>query len=169
MASTLALVKEFDKVLYTSTELYDFDSQSNQARSELIDGMVEVMTTNNGIGLAAPQVGLSLRVFVMKDPDTNEITACFNPEVIEYAGEKVQDTEGCLSFPQLYLKVERSQTVYVRYQDINGELVTKQFDGIMARCFTHELEHLNGITFTKKVGSVSLSMAQKRRTKQQRK
>jgi peptide deformylase len=90
--------------------------------------------------------------------------AFFNPKIVSSYGSIKMD-EGCLSFPNLFLSVERAETVVVEYQDYNGNKKSATFSGLTARCFQHELDHLNGIVYTHKVKPVSLMMAMKKRKK----
>lgn len=160
------LVKENDPVLKTLCSSVSFHDMDQTARQVLVDKMTAAMIEKNGLGLAASQIGVAKRLFILNVENT--IVCCFNPEIVEQSGDTVVDYEGCLSFPDLWLKVDRSTSVVGRYLDIDGELVERKFEGVLARCFLHELDHVNGVVFVEKVGQVSLAMAQKRRTKQQR-
>jgi peptide deformylase len=119
------------------------------------------MEANRGMGLAAPQIGMPLRFFVMRTTDGRSI-ACFNPQIISVSSDTEKGDEGCLSFPDLWLKVRRPIKAEVRYFDQNGNLVNETFENLNARAFQHELDHLNGVVFTTKVSNLSLSMAKKR-------
>lgn len=116
--------------------------------------LLETMISYGGIGMAANQVGLPYRVFVMGSKDGAGF-ACFNPEILESSGEETYD-EGCISFPGLFLKVKRAKKIKVKYTDMNGVERTQEFDGLTARIFQHELDHLNGIHFTSKVSKTVL-------------
>lgn len=130
---------------------------------EVAEAMHLTRRHHNALGLAANQVGLSYRMFVM-GTDFAEFT-CINPEVIKASDEHVFVNEGCLSFPGLLLRVPRPAVITARYFDLNGKLVESEFRDRFARCFLHELDHLNGITFDKKVSRLSLGMARKKRSK----
>ncbi|MCQ2973567.1 MAG: peptide deformylase [Bacteroidales bacterium] len=129
---------------------------------ELIDNMFETMKKSDGVGLAAPQIGLSLRLFVvdaspMTDDENDTFTknfihACINPEIIEFFGEKVNYNEGCLSIPGLHEDVLRFDGVKVKYYDENFQLHEETLTGPTARVFQHEFDHLEGTLFTDKVG-----------------
>ena len=160
------LVKEDNPILKQVCEPVDFEATTKEERQALVDRMVATMNESNGIGLAAPQIGVAKRVFILLDESVP--ICCFNPEIVHTVGNNVVDYEGCLSFPKLWLKVERAEGVVGKYQDIDGNVVERQFDGITGRCFLHELDHVNGVPFVDRVGSVALAMAKKRRTKQQR-
>lgn len=108
--------------------------------------MVEVMTRARGIGLAAPQVRLLLRVFTMK-PMGRAPIALFNPEVVSTGGGYVTDREGCLSFPGQTRYIRRPAQVAVRYRTATGDERSEVFVGYDARCVQHEIDHLDGVTF----------------------
>ncbi len=112
-----------------------------------------LLSTNNGIGLAAPQVGVHLRVVLItlfKGPTDEEgkILALINPEITKYSAETVVMEEGCLSIPDYYHKIERPAKVEVQFMDIKGQTQTMALDGINAREVLHELDHLDGVLFT---------------------
>ena len=124
--------------------------------TELSCSLFETMKRFEGIGLAAPQIGLSKRIFIIDttplkidDPSVEIIRKVFiNPVIKEYSPEKTDFNEGCLSIPGIYETVERPERIKVSYQDINMELVEKELTGIEARIFQHEFDHLVGILFT---------------------
>ena len=112
---------------------------------KLLDDMVETMVDANGVGLAAPQVGILRRVVVV---DTGEgILELVNPTLIETDGEQV-GPEGCLSVPGKYGLVKRPYYAKVRAQDRNGEWFEAEGEELIGRCFCHELDHLDGIVYT---------------------
>ena len=123
----------------------DFDG----ALRQLVTDMFDTMYAAPGVGLAAPQVGVSKRLFVMdcsvgKDPEQR--IAIINPEILSVEGEQVGE-EGCLSFPDVFFNVKRDLRAVVRAQDVNGE--TFELDGLelTARCMLHETDHCDGIVF----------------------
>jgi peptide deformylase len=147
-----------------SVVLEDYkESLPNAHMSKLIKRLKQTMKMYGGIGLSANQCGLKDRVFVM-GTDQFQI-ACINPKVLEVTEEKIKDTEGCLSFPAMFMKVERPKSVYAEYTDENGEVQREWFEGLTARCFLHETDHMNGIKFTKYVGPLAIKMAQQKRDK----
>ena len=112
---------------------------------KLLDDMAETMDDANGVGLAAPQVGILRRVVVV---DTGEgILELVNPELIETDGEQ-EGAEGCLSVPGKYGLVKRPYTAKVRAQDRDGNWFEVEGEELIARCFCHELDHLDGIVYT---------------------
>lgn len=130
--------------------------------------MLMLMWSNGGIGLAAPQVGMAVRMFVM-GPQSGPNYVCINPEIIATSEEVETATEGCLSFPALWLNIKRPTWVHARYTTLSGETVEQRFDGLFARCYIHELEHLDGITFTKYSSVLGLKLARARQQKKLRK
>jgi peptide deformylase len=91
--------------------------------------------------------------------------AFFNPEITWSSEEKIKMEEGCLTYLDLFLNIERPISIMVRYQDFNGEKKTAQFAGLTARCFQHELDHMNGIVYTMHVKPLAMQMAVKKRSK----
>ncbi len=110
--------------------------------------MYKAMLHYDGIGLAAPQVGQAFRLMVMNTP--GEPTAYFNPEILKTSWRKIIIEEGCLSVPDVYGLVKRPTRVQVRYQTIEGELKQAWLDGLWARVYQHEVDHLNGVLFIDK-------------------
>ena len=111
----------------------------------LLDDMKETLLDAEGVGLAAPQVGVLRRLFLV---DTGEeILECINPEIVETSGEQV-GLEGCLSVPGKYGVVKRPNVVKIRAQDRNGEWFEAEGEELIARCFCHEYAHLNGQLYT---------------------
>jgi peptide deformylase len=110
----------------------------------LAEKMVDFMDKNDGVGLAAPQIGISKRLFVMK---INYVTYyCFNPEITYYSEEMIVGQEGCLSFPDELITVPRSKQIRGRYLNHRGECIDFELNGgLISVCFQHELDHLDGI------------------------
>lgn len=132
---------------------------------KLVIDLLDILYSESAVGLAANQVGLSYRMFVMYMPDTGLTRACFNPEVVSVSDATHRETEGCLSFPALWLPVKRPVRIEARYQDSTGKLVNETFENYAARCYLHETDHLNGIRFVDLVGPLTLSRAKGRRSK----
>lgn len=119
------------------------------ATSTLVKNMLATLKKQKGIGLAAPQVGLSVRLFVMDASELTDIgepTALINPEIIGTHGEAIYQ-EGCLSFPGVYFDVQRPRQAGVRYRDLDGKEHTIEDNGILARIILHEYDHLEGRLF----------------------
>jgi peptide deformylase len=126
--------------------------------------MVEFMLANNGIGLAANQIGLDAKVFVMGDSVENS-TMCINPTVLQYTSDTQDDVEGCLSFPNIFVKIKRPKEILARYWNENLEECTVKIEGYSAKCYLHEMDHLMGITFKDRVSNLRWDMAQKKARK----
>jgi peptide deformylase len=156
------LLKETDPILKQKAEPWDFVNHINAAVIER--EMIALMKSKNGIGLAANQIGLLRQVFVMRTQDGREF-GCFNPHILLGDNDLIEDREGCLSFPELWLKVKRHNKITAMYLDNTGKQCIIELEGIDARCFQHELDHLDGITFTEHVSSLKLQMARKKQRK----
>lgn len=116
----------------------------DQKLSDLLDDLRETLTQANGVGLAAPQVGILRRaVIVVPDPEKDEMVELVNPEILAQEGEE-DGLEGCLSIPGMWGYVKRPTWVKVRAQDRDGGWFEVEGDGLAARCYCHELEHLDG-------------------------
>jgi len=116
----------------------------------LIKDMAETMYADSGVGLAAPQVGVSKRIITI-DEDEEKLLVLLNPEIIKSEGEAVEE-EGCLSVPGVYSEVERSSKVTVKALNENGDPIEITKEGLTARALQHEIDHLNGILFIDKIG-----------------
>jgi peptide deformylase len=135
----------------------------NPSMTKLVRRLKMTMKLYSGLGLAANQCAIKERVFVI---GTDQFQmACINPKVIESSEEIVKDTEGCLSFPAFFLSIPRPKWVEVEFTDENGQRKQTRLDGLTARCFLHELEHLNGVKFTSHVGSVAMLQAKRKQEK----
>lgn len=128
---------------------------------QLKDEMTDFMLENGGIGLAANQIGLDAKVFVMGDSKANS-TICINPTVLQHTSNTTVDREGCLSFPGVILNVKRPKEILVQYHDHNLEVVTQKVSGYSARCYLHELDHVLGITFKDRVSPMKWERAMKK-------
>ena len=135
-------VKRFDKELH-----------------RLLDDMAETMRDAPGIGLAAPQVGISDRVIVVElledeeDPQSGKLYEFVNPEIVFASNEEVEGEEGCLSIPQIYGDVWRAQKVVIKGQDRHGKPQKVEATDWLARAFQHEIDHINGVLFIDRVES----------------
>ena len=139
------------------------DSLPNVNMFTLISRLKMTMKLYGGLGLSANQCGVFQRVFVI-GTDQFQI-ACINPKVVKFNTEPVKGNEGCLSFPGLFLNTPRCENVDVEYTDENGIVRKMTLEGITARCFLHELDHLNGIRFVDHVGPVALAQGRRKQTK----
>jgi peptide deformylase len=160
----MKLVDSNNSILHTKTEplsIVDICSLEKLAYD-----MLEFMEQNKAVGLAAPQIGLNHRLFVMNINKKPRIV--FNPEILKHSDKEQLYEEGCLSFPGLFMKVKRPKWVAVRYKTIIDEQVvnvTESLNDIDCQCFCHELDHLNGITFDKRVSRTKFKQAVKKRNK----
>jgi peptide deformylase len=140
------------------------DADLSEDFESVIADMFETMRSAGGVGLAAPQVGISKRFFVMDVPDEegkpNPLTLV-NPEIIRVEGEQVGD-EGCLSFPGLYQTVKRDMRVIVRAQDANGNEIELDVEDLAARCILHETDHCDGIVFLDRMTSLKRELAKRK-------
>lgn len=119
-------------------------SQIDEHVLSLIKDMFEVMYANDGVGLAAPQLGVPLRIIVVDD---GKPRAMINPQIVYRSEEKVVGEEGCLSVPEIFENVERSKEVIVKYKDENGIDQEEKFVDYSARIVQHEYDHLDGVLF----------------------
>ena len=146
--SILNLVYAPSKILEKKTEEVKFIDKSVKS---LVNNMFETMYKYNGVGLAAPQVNQSLQVFVMdcsnKDTEYNP-TVLINPKIIKQSNTYKEYEEGCLSFPDHFIKVSRPESLNVNFIDLDGNKKEKFFNGFEAVCVQHEIDHLLGTLFT---------------------
>lgn len=131
---------------------------------ELKEQMIDFMLDNNGIGLAANQIGLDAKVFVFGDSKENS-TICFNPTVLQYTKDTAVDIEGCLSFPDMYVKIKRPQEILARWYDENFQEQVVKIEGYSAKVYLHEFDHLMGITIKDRVSKLKWDMAVKKARK----
>ena len=143
----------------------DWNFLIDQNAEQLEKSMIDFMIDANGIGLAANQIGIVKRVFVMGSnniPGFPAPFAVFNPRIVEASTEMVTDQEGCLSYPGLFLTVKRPSWIVAEYQNAKGDTIEARFDGYLSKCFQHELDHLDGICFVDKVSQMKLNLAMKK-------
>jgi peptide deformylase len=131
--------------------------------TKLIKRMKMTMKLHNGLGLSANQCGVFERLFVIGSGDN--VWACINPEILATSDDIVKDKEGCLSFPGLSVTIDRPSWIQVQYFEETGKQVQKRFEGLTARCFQHELDHMNGIRMIDRVKPLALQMARDRQKK----
>ena len=135
----------------------------NQNMNILIKRLKMTMKQFAGLGLSANQCGVFERVFVIGSEHFQ--FACINPKIIDQSAEMIKDNEGCLSYPALYLKIERPSWIMASFYNENGEKVEMKMEGLTARCFQHELDHMNGVKFVEHAGPVSLRLARQKQEK----
>jgi peptide deformylase len=150
---------------YTDDMLKEFEIKD---REDLSKKMYNSMVKYGGIGLSANQVGLPFRMFVMgghPQIEDGKVRNCFNPLIKDMSEETINMKEGCLSFPFLFLMINRPKWVNVMYTDEKGETVEEYLHGMSARIFQHENEHMNGYIFTDLVSKMKLDRAKKAQSK----
>lgn len=135
----------------------------NPIMTKLVKRLKLTMKKFGGIGLSANQCGVQERMFVIGYNE--EVFTCINPRVIEASNEIVKEKEGCLSFPGMHLSIARPKWIVAEFLNENGDTVQIRFEGITARCFLHELDHMNGVRFVDHVGPVSLQLAKQKQQK----
>ena len=126
--------------------------------------MIKTMLDERGMGLAANQIGITKRFFAIghESFDTFKKHAIiWNPQIENFSEEKIFDVEGCLSFKDIFVKVERPRVIEVQYETTQGKTEFAKLDGMESKCFQHELDHLDGITFNKRVSKLRWDMAKK--------
>ena len=159
---TQSLIKENDPRLRMKSVPWDFSNQPEDPL-ELSRQLIDTCKAYGGLGLSAVQIGKMYRVFCIGLMDKFQI--CFNPEIVSLSLKSSKDVEGCLSFPGLALKVERPVECDVTFQMPDGSVQNQKFHGLTARCFLHELDHLDGVVFSDKVGDMTLMRAKDARRK----
>lgn len=144
----LKVVKYGDDILRQKLKPVDFE-KIKPALPQLLQDMEETCRTVRGVGLAANQIGLDLRLAVILVPESEKENAplkryvIINPEIVSLRGEKVEE-EGCLSMPGLWVEIKRATDVTLKYTDENGQEQTKRARGLLAKAFQHEVDHLDG-------------------------
>lgn len=137
------IVKEGDPVLAKKCRPVE---KFDEKLAQLLDDMTDTLKKAGGVGLAAPQVGILRRVFIMMLEEDGPVIEAINPEIVKTSG-KVRDTEGCLSVPNTWGMVTRPKTVVLRAYDRNGEQYEMKLKDLGARCACHENDHLDGHLF----------------------
>lgn len=131
-------------------------SKDHEGLQDLIENMFETMYEASGVGLAAPQIGKSIRLFIVDaspfeedEPELKDFQQVFiNPEILEEEGEEWDFNEGCLSIPHIREDVSRKPKIRIRYQDEHFDTYEEEFEGVAARIIQHEYDHIEGVLFT---------------------
>lgn len=160
----LDIVKKPNAILRQPTTTIDPENIANY--QTLIQDMFETLKKNGGVGLAAPQIGQDLSLFVISLEGQDYVF--INPVVIDASDEMSVQPEGCLSIPGIVLDVPRSKRIKAMYRDENGTQQVSDFDEWWARIFLHEFDHLQGIMIDDRVGPVTLMLAKKKAAKKAR-
>tara|TARA_B100000131_G_scaffold38340_1_gene34774 strand:- start:1656 stop:2099 length:444 start_codon:yes stop_codon:yes gene_type:complete len=141
------LLPSNDPLLHAKIEKCSY----NLDRSKLSYQLHENMFHYNGVGLSANQIGIKERAFVMiSNMELQETITCFNPKIIKESKKMVRLEEGCLSYPDVFLEVERPDYIIVKYEDEGKEVHKAKLEGFIARIFLHEYDHMEGIDFTQR-------------------
>ena len=135
---------------------------------EIKDKMLDIMLNNGGIGLSANQVGLDAQVFIM-GTSKEDASMCINPVVLQHTEDTTLDTEGCLSFPNYFVKVRRPKEILATWYDENLEQKKSKIEGYTTKVFLHEWDHLQGVTFKDRVSKMKWDMAKKKAIKLRKK
>ena len=123
----------------------------NLDRHHLSRVLIDNMIHHNGIGISANQIGIWERAFAMvRDLENNEVMVCFNPRIVKSYSEEVEMEEGCLSYPELFLKIKRPDKIVVKYEDEDKKTHKIKLQGLASRVFQHEYDHMEGIDFTQR-------------------
>jgi len=164
----MELLKSTDSLLRQKCQPFDFETGytlsdgTHLTAIELFEVLRDTMCANRGIGLSASQLGIMTCAFVIGNPsDPSSVISIFNPSIVDASDSVEVYEEGCLSFPGLFLKVKRPITIRVRYTNYSGSTDTIQFDGLTARGFQHEYDHMNGILFTNRANPYHIDLARR--------
>ena len=154
-----------ETLMQVSTEWKSEDAiQGYDDKEKFESDMIKLMLDEQGMGLAANQIGITKRFFAIGHDsfDTFQKHAIiWNPQVIKASEEKVIDVEGCLSFKDVFVKVKRPKVIEVQYETTQGKTEFAELNGMESKCFQHELDHLDRITFNKRVSKLRWQMANK--------
>ena len=142
----MKLLKEDDILLRRKAKRVD---KIDDTVRNIAANMIRTMEKNNGIGLAANQIGILKQIIVVLV--NNEPKVMINPEILGISQEYCVIEEGCLSFPQQFYNIERPEKVKVKYRCLSGRPMIESYEGLEARCILHEIDHIRGIVFTEKV------------------
>ena len=141
------LVKPEHQLFHHRIQSCSYNLDRHHLSRVLIDNMIH----HNGIGISANQIGIWERAFAMvKDIENNEVIVCFNPRIIKSYSKEVEMEEGCLSYPELFLKVKRPDKIIVKYEDEDKKTHKMKLEGLASRVFQHEYDHMEGIDFTQR-------------------
>ena len=160
---TLKILKHSDLILHTPCQTVDFNDPGFDIEQSLAD-MSVLMLKNNGLGLAANQVGLNKAFFIMRG--TEKSIAIFNPRIVALSDDMIDLDEGCLSYPGFFVNIRRHRHVRLRFENQFGETTTELYTGMTARVVQHEIRHLLGECPFKDVSRLKIDRALKKSSKQ---
>ena len=148
-------VKPDSPILKQKTDQFNFSTPPTDP-IQLAKDLYETLMNTKYIGLSAPQVGMPFRVFALR---TTPGIVCFNPRIVDTSSEELLLDEMCMTFAHLAVPVRRPKKIKVRYFEPNGNVKTETFDGMTARYFLHELDHLDGILYTERANKMHVERA----------
>lgn len=152
------MIDETNKLLREISPEFNFNNPPIDP-IQFAKDIAESLMNTSGVGLAANQVGLPHRCFVIR---SNPILVMYNPIIVDYSKKEVYMDEGCLSFPNLIIKIKRPEHIRMRFTLPNGEVKTEKYTGMTSRIIQHEYDHLNGIIYTDRATRYHREMAQKK-------
>lgn len=158
MSTKLNIVPPSHPAFSKKLDKFVFDGKTDPKK--LADNMIEMMQKAGAAGLAANQLGLEHRVFVLNTAPS--VLVCFNPKIVHFSEKFAVKEEGCLTYPGLFLKIRRPEWIRVRFEDVNGEVQTENLNGIPARAFQHELDHLDGINYLSRAKKIHIDQAKRK-------
>lgn len=165
----LKLVSQYDPILKEPCKEINFEEMPGADVAYIAMSLMESLKHYNGLGLSANQVGIAARMFAIQVMDEDKVYCLINPKIIAVAETTHKINEGCLSFPGLFLTIERPDWVELEFQAANGETLTKRFEGLYSTCALHELDHLDGKLYTELVPKTKLQIAMGKRKQNLRK
>jgi len=155
------LVDFYDPILRQPTIPVKLETAADRKNADTVAlSLAETLSKSQGLGLSANQCGRTERMFAINMGE--QIWTLINPEIIEKSDTLSDMSEGCLSYPGLYLKLKRPDHIKIKFQAINGEWIEQEFDGLTAVCVQHEIDHLDGKMFTDLVSPIKLDLAKKK-------
>ena len=163
----MKLLDESHPIIHKEPVHWQFGVNPDPQRMHRV--MLENLVYHHGLGLSANQIGMPVKVFAMRVDESDNAIVCFNPKITKESDETVMMKEGCLSYPELYLNVKRPQFIEATYQNADGDEINVHFEGLAARIFHHEMDHMKGNTFLDKVSKVFLQSARRKQKKLLRK
>tara|TARA_B100000745_G_scaffold288282_1_gene225579 strand:- start:40 stop:579 length:540 start_codon:yes stop_codon:yes gene_type:complete len=152
------IIREVKKLREKVTEYWSFEKPPKDT-TEFANELIDAMWKNSGLGISANQLGYNYRVFAMRGETKDTSIVCFNPEIKDFSPEMNTMEEGCLSLPDVFARVVRPAHVAISYLDKDSKEEGQLASGMTARVFQHELDHLDGILFTDRLGDFARQRA----------
>lgn len=158
----LELIDEKDIRLQQKSSRITITAENVEFYQQLMIDLVHTMRYNNGIGISAVQVGHLEQMFIVETDRVSSPIVFINPRIVDYSTEQVDFIEGCLSYPNIQLKIKRPKSIKVRYETPEGSVKTETFTGLTARVIQHEFQHLQGITMKTEVTKLKWEQARRK-------